>query len=171
MGPSLLTGGAVAVRLPFRRPVWGRSRARRRPDFHVEGRGSRAASTVSTAEEDPGAMAIDTAKVHDPPGPATGRRVLIDRLWPRGVSKERAAVEKWLKEIAPSDGLRRWYGHDPDKWDEFRRRYEKELAGRPAEVEELLAMAREGDLVLVYGSKERRFNNAAALKAYLEARL
>lgn len=97
-----------------------------------------------------------------------GARILVDRLWPRGMSKERFRLDHWAKELAPSTGLRNWYDHDPARWDEFRKRYTAELDARPGEVEELLARASEGPVTLLYAAKDEELNNAVALKAYLE---
>ena len=109
-------------------------------------------------------------RVYEPPAQEDGFRVLVDRLWPRGLSKERAAVDYWAREIAPSDALRKWYRHDPDKWAEFRRRYFEELDADPEGVAALRAELGRGLNTIVYGSKEERLNNATALVEYLEAR-
>jgi uncharacterized protein YeaO (DUF488 family) len=98
------------------------------------------------------------------PAPADGARVLVDRLWPRGVSRERAALDEWMKEIAPSDALRRWFGHDPARWGEFRRRYAEELRARGSLVEALRARARLGPLTLVYGARDEAHNDAVVLR-------
>ena len=116
-------------------------------------------------------VAIELCRVYDMPRTTTGVRVLVDRLWPRGVRAADAPIDKWVKEIAPSSELRRWYSHDPKKWDEFKRRYFAELDQEQEAVAALLSHAISGDLVLVYGSRERKLNNAAALKEYLEARV
>lgn len=100
-----------------------------------------------------------------------GRRVLVERLWPRGVTREKAALDLWLKDVAPSAGLRSWFGHDPDKWPEFRRRYAAELDARPEEVAQLVGMSREGTVTFVYGSRDERHNAAVVLKEYVEERL
>lgn len=112
-------------------------------------------------------MAIQIKRAYEEPGAEDGFRVLIDRLWPRGVSKEAAALDRWLKEVAPSTELRRWFGHDPEKWDAFRRRYEEELDGRPEEIAFLKKKSRAGMLTLVYGAKDTEHNDAVVLKAYL----
>ncbi len=116
-------------------------------------------------------MTIRVKRVYEDPAPEDGQRVLVDRLWPRGVSKERAALDDWLKEVAPSDDLRKWYHQRAGTWEEFVRRYGEELATRGEEVEELLRKARQGTLTLLYSSKETERNNAAALKDYLERKL
>ena len=92
----------------------------------------------------------------------------MERLWPRGLSKERAAVDLWLKDVAPSTELRKWFGHDPAKWPEFRRRYREELRGRPAELEQLRRLAGEGAVTFVYGSKDAEHNSATVLRAVVE---
>lgn len=111
---------------------------------------------------------IKIKRVYDPVDPGDGVRVLVDRLWPRGVSKDK--VDLWLRDVAPSDELRRWFNHDPNKWEEFKRRYFQELDGNP-KVEELLELIRRGrDVTLLYAAKSP-YNNAVALKEYLERRL
>jgi uncharacterized protein YeaO (DUF488 family) len=92
-------------------------------------------------------------------------------LWPRGVKKEALAVTAWLKDVAPSTELREWYGHEPEKWDEFRKRYFAELKSEPAEWQPLIDAARKGTITLVYSSKEMEINNAVALKEFLEKKL
>jgi uncharacterized protein YeaO (DUF488 family) len=112
-------------------------------------------------------MEIRVKRVYEDPGEEDGCRILVDRLWPRGVSREKARIDLWLKDIAPSNELRAWYGHDPEKWPEFRARYSAELDGRPEPVRELLEQVRKGTVTLVYSSREQRLNNAHALKEYL----
>ncbi len=114
-------------------------------------------------------ITIRIKRVYEEPEEADGRRVLVDRLWTRGLSKEKAKVDVWVKEIAPSTELRRWYGHDPDKWLEFKTRYAAELEANPARVEELLAEVKAGTVTFLYSSKEERLNNAVALKEYIES--
>jgi uncharacterized protein YeaO (DUF488 family) len=104
------------------------------------------------------------------PAPEDGFRALVERLWPRGVTKEAAALDLWLKEVAPSPELRRWFSHDPQKWDEFCRRYWAELKSREAAVNLLYAKSQEGTVTLVYGSRDEEHNAALALKMFLEAR-
>jgi uncharacterized protein YeaO (DUF488 family) len=100
------------------------------------------------------------------PAPGDGTRVLVERLWPRGLSKERAKLDLWLKDVAPSDELRRWYGHDPAKFAEFRRRYEAELAGEPgrAALVRLRAPAESGPITLVFAARDAELSNAAVLR-------
>ncbi|OPZ45313.1 MAG: hypothetical protein BWY94_01424 [Actinobacteria bacterium ADurb.BinA094] len=100
-----------------------------------------------------------------------GRRVLVERLWPRGVTKEKAALDLWLKDVAPSRDLRTWFGHDPAKWPEFRRRYREELDGREDEVAQLADLSREGTVTFVYGARDEEHNAAVVLKEYVEERL
>ncbi len=94
-----------------------------------------------------------------------GTRVLVDRLWPRGIKKEKLNINRWLKDIAPSNELRKWFAHDPLKWEEFKVRYFSELDANP-NTREFLELCKEGDLVLVFSSKEQVYNNAVALKEY-----
>ena len=116
-------------------------------------------------------MSILLKRVYAPPVEQDGFRVLVDHLWPRGVKKADAALDMWIKELAPSEGLRKCFHHDPEKWEEFKRRYFLELEGNPEPLIELGKKARKGRLTLVYASKEERFNNAVALKEYLETRM
>jgi uncharacterized protein YeaO (DUF488 family) len=113
---------------------------------------------------------IRTKRVYEEPARSDGRRVLIDRLWPRGLSKERARVDFWARSVAASDALRRWYGHDPDKWKEFQRRYRAELDANPDGVAELVTELARGTNTLLFASKEEHLNNASVLRAYLEER-
>ncbi|MFP4088177.1 MAG: DUF488 domain-containing protein [Desulfobacteraceae bacterium] len=114
-------------------------------------------------------MQIWLKRAYEPPGPQDGTRVLVDRLWPRGVSKEEAQIDLWLKQIAPSDSLRKWFNHDPNKWESFKERYYQELkADKPEQVRDLADIAGQGRVTLVFGAKDERLNNAAALKEYLE---
>jgi uncharacterized protein YeaO (DUF488 family) len=107
-------------------------------------------------------------RVYLKPEAGDGCRVLVDRLWPRGLSKSKAKVEHWLRDIAPSTSLRKWYGHDPKRWVEFKRRYAAELKREEDTVQELkLLLKRHKTVTLVFSSKEEKLNNAAALKAYL----
>ena len=99
-----------------------------------------------------------------------GARILIDGLWPRGVTKEKAGIAEWMKEVAVSAALRKWFSHDPAKWPEFRKRYLAELARQPKAVARLREMARQGTLTIVYGAKDEEHNNAVVLKEFLETR-
>lgn len=100
-----------------------------------------------------------------------GRRLLVDRIWPRGMAKDRLRVAGWMREVAPSNELRRWFGHDPQKWDEFRRRYAEELDARPEALSAFVSELGEGPVTLVFAAKDEHHNNAVALKEYLERRL
>jgi len=113
---------------------------------------------------------IRTKRVYDPPATGDGRRILIDRLWARGLSKGKAKIDYWAKAIAPSTALRKWYGHDPDKWTDFRKRYFAELDANPEGVAELRAQMGKGTVTLLFSSKETRLNNASALREYLEGK-
>lgn len=112
-------------------------------------------------------MTIRVKRVYEPPSADDGLRVLVDRLWPRGLSRAQARVDRWLKDIAPSDRLRRWFGHDVAKWPEFKRRYFGELAARLDMVEELASLARRRRVTLLFGATETRYNNAVALGEFL----
>lgn len=114
---------------------------------------------------------IQTRRIFLPPGRDEGVVFLVDRLWPRGVKKESLQMTRWLKEAAPSDGLRRWFGHDPGKWTEFRRRYHKELAQRPEALRVLLEAASRGPVTLLFAARDEEHNNAVALAEYLAAHL
>jgi uncharacterized protein YeaO (DUF488 family) len=113
-------------------------------------------------------VVIGVQRIYDRDAGGQGYRVLVDRLWPRGVRKEE--VDLWLKEVAPSTELREWYGHAPEKWPEFKKRYFAELKGRKDEVQQILDLAKKKDVVLLFGSKEEKLNNAVALKQYLDRR-
>lgn len=114
---------------------------------------------------------IRIKRAYEDPAPDDGRRILVDRLWPRGLKKEEAAIEIWMKAIAPSTELRKWYGHDPVRWDEFQRRYRKELEEHGEAIEKLLAICRSSDVTLLYSAKTHDLNNAVALREYLMERL
>jgi uncharacterized protein YeaO (DUF488 family) len=119
---------------------------------------------------------IAIKRAYDTANKSDGARFLVDRLWPRGVKKENLAIKAWLKDVAPSNELRKWYHHDPtdpdkDQWDEFRRRYFAELKENPDAWRPLLEAAREGKVTLVYSAKHEDHNNAEALKEFLEEKL
>jgi uncharacterized protein YeaO (DUF488 family) len=116
-------------------------------------------------------MPIDLKGAYDPPAQSDGRRILVDRVWPRGIAKDDLQIDAWLKDLAPSTELRKWFGHDPAKWDEFRKRYARELEQRSDELEELLEKARAGRVTLIFSAKDTRHNNAVALREHLERRL
>lgn len=114
---------------------------------------------------------IRVKRTYAPPEPEDGPRFLVDRLWPRGMKKESLQVSEWLKEVAPSDDLRHWFGHDPAKWEEFCRRYNTELAANSEAWHSLLDTGRKQDITLLYSAHDNDHNNAMALKSFLEARL
>ena len=114
---------------------------------------------------------IQLKRVYEQASAADGRRFLVERLWPRGIRKEALPLETWLKDAAPSDELRRWFGHDPAKWSEFRRRYFAELKDQPQATQFLLEAARRGPVSLLYSAHDSEHNNAVALRDYLLARL
>ncbi len=116
-------------------------------------------------------MTIYTKRIYETPTDDDGYRILVDQLWPRGMKKEAARIERWLKDIAPSTELRKWYQHDPKKWTEFRRRYFEELDQHPEIVIELIKLAKERKITFLYSSTETRLNNASALKEYIENKL
>ena len=113
---------------------------------------------------------IKIKRIYDLPSAEDGVRILIDRLWPRGLSKNGAKVDLWLKEIAPSDKLRKWFAHDPKKWIEFKQKYFKELNPNQERVDLIIKKAKGGNVTLLFGAKEERFNNAVALKEYIETK-
>jgi uncharacterized protein YeaO (DUF488 family) len=108
-------------------------------------------------------------RVYEPPDKSDGMRFLVERLWPRGISRERAQLDGWLKEAAPSAALRKWYGHDPARWREFRRRYFAELAEGPGVLDPLIEAAQRGTVTLVFAAKDPELSNARALKEFLES--
>lgn len=114
---------------------------------------------------------IRLRRVYDPADPEEGRRFLVERLWPRGMKKESLHLDGWPKEVAPSDALRRWFGHDPARWEEFCNRYFAELDRKPEIWQPLLREAMHGTFTLLYSARDTEHNNAVALKEYLEARL
>jgi len=116
-------------------------------------------------------MWIATKRAYDPPAGDDGYRVLVDRVWPRGVAKDQLEIDAWLKELAPSAELRKWFGHDPNKWQEFRQRYARELEPRADALEQLVEKARAGRVTLIFGAKDTEHNNAVALKEEIERRL
>ncbi len=113
-------------------------------------------------------MKIKLKRAYEPPERSDGARLLVERLWPRGLTKEKAAIDEWFKEVAPSPGLRKWYGHDPAKWEAFSKRYLGELRANPEEVERLRARLKAGPVTFVYAAKDEKRNSALLLKRYLE---
>ena len=114
-------------------------------------------------------MKIKIKRVYDDISENDGYRILVDRLWPRGISKEKAKMDFWAKALAPSNELRQWYEHDPEKWSEFKSRYFAELDANFQSAKELLDYVNKGLVTFVYSSKEQHFNNAIALKEYVES--
>ena len=114
---------------------------------------------------------IRLERAYEDADPRGGPRVLVDRLWPRGVSKEDADLALWLRSVAPSDELREWFDHDPDRWEEFRERYRAELEDREPELQRLEELARQGPVTLVYAASDDRRNNAVVLRDVLRERL
>jgi uncharacterized protein YeaO (DUF488 family) len=113
-------------------------------------------------------MPIKVKRAYEPPAREDGYRVLVDRVWPRGITKERLQIDAWLKDLAPSTALRKWFGHDPARWEAFRRRYADELRQQTEALAHLAEKAKHGRVTLVYGAKDPDHNNAVALKQYLE---
>jgi uncharacterized protein YeaO (DUF488 family) len=114
---------------------------------------------------------IQTKRAYEHASKTDGVRILVERLWPRGIKKEALSLDTWLKDVAPSTELRQWFQHDPAKWQEFRKRYSRELEENPEPWQRLLSIARRGRLTLVYSSHDEEHNNAVALKEFLERKL
>ena len=113
---------------------------------------------------------IGLKRAYEPSSRTDGVRLLVERLWPRGIAKSGLALDEWLKDVGPTTALRKWFSHDPDKWDEFRRRYFRELDSRPDAWKPILSAARRGTVTLVYSSHDTEHNNAVALQEYLRAK-
>jgi uncharacterized protein YeaO (DUF488 family) len=111
---------------------------------------------------------IRIKRIYDPPSQSDGMRILVDRLWPRGIRKDEAKIDEWLKDIAPSDTLRKWFAHDPAKWPVFREKYRKELKDRKDIVDRLRKEANKGRVTLLFSTKDTEHNNAVALKEMIE---
>ena len=118
-------------------------------------------------------MLVAIKRVYEKPVKSDGQRILVDGLWPRGFSRSELKIERWMRELAPSAALRKWYGHEPKKWDEFRRRYRRELAASPRMelVKELVKRARQGRIMLVFSARDVERSNAAVLQEVVNARL
>lgn len=114
---------------------------------------------------------LKVKRVYENAEAGDGRRFLVERLWPRGMKKEALKMEAWIKGVAPSDDLRRWFGHDPLKWTEFQQRYRAELESNPDAWEPILEAARHGEVTLLYSAHDTEHNNAIVLKSFLEERL
>ena len=106
---------------------------------------------------------IRLKRAYEPASPADGLRILVDRFWPRGLTRSKARIDVWMKGITPSNELRRWFGHDPTRWSEFRKKYKSELAMKSDEMEQLRALAKKGRITLVYGAKDEVHNHAKVL--------
>jgi len=113
-------------------------------------------------------VSIKMKRIYDRPSDQDGYRVLVDQLWPRGLKKEDARIDRWVKEIAPTTELRKWYNHDPEKWPEFKRRYFDELDGHVEFINEFIKTIKGRDVTFLFSSKELNLNNALALKEYIE---
>jgi uncharacterized protein YeaO (DUF488 family) len=113
-------------------------------------------------------MTIHLKRVYAEPSPTDGTRILVDRLWPRGLTKEKAAVDLWLKEVAPSNELRKWFAHDPTKWPEFKTRYRAELKQKPDQLAALKQATAKGTSTLLFGAKDEEHNEAIVLKELLD---
>lgn len=137
-------------------PVPGKRRSSPKAAQRVKARGAR--------------CAVKLKRAYEPPSPDDGMRVLVDRLWPRGLSKEQLAVDLWLKEVAPSDELRRWYGHEPRRWKSFEVKYRAELSRRTDLLRLLDELRRRGQVTLLYGARDTAGNNAVVLREVLEER-
>jgi uncharacterized protein YeaO (DUF488 family) len=124
---------------------------------------------VTTSDDT--APRVRLRRIYEPATPDDGARILVDRLWPRGVSKAKAALTFWAKDVAPSTELRRWFGHDPARWQEFARRYRQELAAHPEALQPLLDAAAKGPITLLYGARDQQHNEAVVLQQVLEERL
>jgi uncharacterized protein YeaO (DUF488 family) len=111
---------------------------------------------------------IRVKRVYDPPEADDGERILVDRMWPRGLSRHRAAVKRWMRNLAPSDGLRKWFGHDQARWEEFKKRYHSELEMRSSAIEEIRTQALHNVVTLVFAARDAEHNNAVALREYLQ---
>ena len=118
-----------------------------------------------------GRTMIRVKRAYESPEVDDGTRILVDRLWPRGVKKEQLSLHGWIRDVAPSDELRKWFGHDPSRWEEFKKRYFVELDRKPEVLKSLLETIRDGNVTLLYAAQDKEHNNAVALKEYLEAKL
>ena len=119
--------------------------------------------------EDERSLNMSIKRVYEKPSPDDGYRVLVDRLWPRGLTREKAQIDEWLKEAAPSHELRRWYGHDAEKWPDFKKRYSEELGRNDDLIDAFREKVLGRKITLLYSSKEERYNNAQAFMEYLES--
>lgn len=113
-------------------------------------------------------MTLQIKRIYDEPSTSDGYRVLVDRLWPRGVSKEKAALDEWLKQVGPTDNLRKWFGHDPERYSEFKKKYQKELDSNPAFSELKQMVAKHKNITLLYSAHDSAHNQATVLLDYLK---
>jgi uncharacterized protein YeaO (DUF488 family) len=113
---------------------------------------------------------IKIKRIYEAPAAGDGFRILVDRLWPRGLSKEKGKVDLWLRDISPSNELRKWYGHEPEKWAGFKRKYLEEIKGKKRELDLLRQKAKGGTVTFLFSSKEEKLNNAAALKEFMDSK-
>jgi uncharacterized protein YeaO (DUF488 family) len=113
-------------------------------------------------------MEIRVKRAYEKPSRSDGRRVLVDRLWPRGLTKDKAHIDEWAKELAPSSPLREWFAHDPSRWSGFKRRYTRQLQRQSTEIMQLVEMAEQGPVTLVFAAKDEEHNNAVVLRDFLE---
>ncbi|MEY4744910.1 MAG: hypothetical protein RL272_855 [Candidatus Parcubacteria bacterium] len=111
---------------------------------------------------------VTIKRVYDQPRRGDGRRILVDRLWPRGLAKDRAKIDEWLREVAPSDGLRKWYGHDPERWPEFRKRYRRELRSNAAVLSLRESVRAHSRVCLLFAAADKERNNAVVLRDFLK---
>lgn len=118
-----------------------------------------------------GSSSVRIKRIYESAAADDGMRILVDRLWPRGIRKDQAAFDRWVRDIAPSDALRQWFGHDPVRWPEFRERYAEELRGHAELLRELRALAREGPITLLYSAHDEAHNNAVVIREALLGRL
>jgi len=114
---------------------------------------------------------IKTKRIYEDPSKEDGVRILVERLWPRGISKERASIELWLRDVAPSPELRSWYSHDVAKWKEFKQRYQQELKGKESMLEEIRSRAKKGTVTFVYAARDEEHNSALVLKEHLDKQM
>lgn len=112
---------------------------------------------------------IRIKRAYEPASETDGQRILVDRLWPRGISKERAKIDRWARELAPSTALRKWFGHDPAKWAEFQKRYKKELLANGEALREITGIAQSSTVTLIYGARDLQHNEAVVLQDVIEA--
>lgn len=113
---------------------------------------------------------VKLKRAYEPPSRSDGKRVLVDRLWPRGVRKTEAKIDEWMKDVAPSTALRKWFGHDPARWPEFQDRYAEEVSRHPEQLDRLRALAREGTLTLVFSARDEAHNDAVVLRDLILSR-